>query len=130
MGKARPADQHAHGMTPAAWAQLRAKTSAEVLAEARADQDARPVEDRAGRLGAAKRVSLARRIRWKLGLSQADFARIFGIPIGTLRDWEQHRREPDQASRSYLEVIDRNPEAVRRAREEIQGRQHTSGSSP
>jgi hypothetical protein len=42
-------------------------------------------------------VSLAKRIRWKLGLSQTEFAEVFRIPAGTLRDWEQHRREPDQA---------------------------------
>jgi putative transcriptional regulator len=63
-------------------------------------------------VGPARRVSLAKRIRWRLRMSQSDFAEAFHIPVGTLRDWEQHRREPDQAARAYLEVITRNPKAV------------------
>jgi putative transcriptional regulator len=62
-----------------------------------------------------KRASRAKRIRWELGLSQSEFAEAFSIPLGTLRDWEQHRREPDAGSQAYLEVIAREPEAVRRA---------------
>jgi len=48
-------------------------------------------------------------------MSQAEFAKSFRIPLATLRDWEQHRRVPDQAMRAYLEVIAREPDAVRRA---------------
>jgi putative transcriptional regulator len=90
-------DENAHGKTPAKWARLRAKTRARVLAEARADPDALPVEDGdSGGLGRVGRVALAKRIRWRLGLSQAEFARSFRIPLGTLHDWEQHRRESDR----------------------------------
>jgi putative transcriptional regulator len=103
-------------MTPAKWARLRAKTNDQVLAEARADSSALPVEDRnSGSLGAAGRVSPAKRIRWALRMSQVEFAKTFRIPLGTLRDWEQHRRDPDRAARAYLEVIAREPDAVRRA---------------
>jgi putative transcriptional regulator len=56
-----------------------------------------------------------RAIRSRLGLSQAAFARRFGFSLGTVRDWEQGRCQPDQAVRSYLLVIDREPEAVERA---------------
>jgi putative transcriptional regulator len=35
------------------------------------------------------------------------------IPVGTLRDWEQGRVEPDQAARAYLKVIAGNPDLVR-----------------
>ncbi len=38
-------------------------------------------------------------IRRALGLSEEEFAVRFHIPIGTLRDWEQGRAEPDQAAR-------------------------------
>jgi putative transcriptional regulator len=111
-----PIDENAYGMTPERWSRLRAKTNEQVLAEARADSDARPVEDRKARsLGPVGRVSSIKRTRWRLGLSQTEFAKAFGIPVGTLRDWEQHRRKPDLAARSYLEVIAREPEAVRRA---------------
>jgi putative transcriptional regulator len=59
-----------------------------------------------------KRTSPVRIIRRALGLSQEDFAMRFHIPLGTLRDWEQNRKEPDAAARAYLVVIARNPEAV------------------
>ena len=103
-------------MTPAKWAKLRSKTNDQVLAEARADGDALPLEDRKpGSLGPVGRVSLVKRIRWELRMSQTEFAKRFRIPLAMLRDWEQHRRNPDQATRAYLEVIAREPDAVRRA---------------
>lgn len=103
-------------MTPEKWARLRARTNEQILAEARADPDAVPLEDREpASLGPVGRVAFAKRIRWGLGMSQAQFSKAFRIPIGTLRDWEQHRRDPDQAARAYLQVISREPEAVRRA---------------
>jgi putative transcriptional regulator len=48
-------------------------------------------------------------------MSQIEFAKTFRIPLGTLRDWEQQRRDPDQAAKAYLEVIVREPDVVRRA---------------
>jgi len=54
-------------------------------------------------------------IRKKLDLSQSEFARRFGIAPGTLRDWEQRRKRPEGPARVLLMVIDREPEAVRRA---------------
>lgn len=58
---------------------------------------------------------LARRARAATGLSQAAFAERYGIPAGSLRDWEQGRRLPDAAAQSYLRVIARMPEDVARA---------------
>ncbi|MCC7347247.1 MAG: helix-turn-helix domain-containing protein [Variibacter sp.] len=56
-------------------------------------------------------------IRKKLGLSQEKFAAKFGIPKGTLRDWEQRRRRPDGPARVLLLVLADNPQAVVRALE-------------
>jgi putative transcriptional regulator len=56
-----------------------------------------------------------RAIRAKMGLSQQAFADRFGFPVATLRDWEQGRRGPETSARVLLTVIDREPEAVRRA---------------
>jgi len=53
-----------------------------------------------------------KRLREKLGLTQEDFAAVYRIPVGTLRDWEQRRKTPDAPARAYLSVIERNPEAV------------------
>jgi len=58
---------------------------------------------------------LARRARAATTLSQEAFAARYGIPAGSLRDWEQGRRAPDAAARSYLRVIARLPEDVARA---------------
>lgn len=55
------------------------------------------------------------KIRYALRMTQAEFAGTFGFPPGTVRDWEQGRRCPDTAARAYLLVIDRNPDAVRKA---------------
>jgi putative transcriptional regulator len=61
------------------------------------------------------RVPRVKRLRFSLGLSQEEFAKRYQIPLGTLRDWEQGRTEPDQAARAYLQVIAHNPENVRTA---------------
>ncbi len=86
---------------------------AEIIARAKTYPGNPPLT--AAALKSFRRVSLARRVRQKLGLSQAEFARVFGIPVGTLRDWEQHRAEPDQAAQSYLAVIAADPDGVRKA---------------
>ena len=54
-------------------------------------------------------------IRRATGLSQAAFAQTFGIPLGTLRDWEQGRSRPEGVARAYLVVIREMPAEVRRA---------------
>jgi DNA-binding MarR family transcriptional regulator len=56
-----------------------------------------------------------RAVRAATGLSQERFARDFGISVGTLRDWEQHRKQPDGPARTLLRVIERSPAAVRTA---------------
>jgi putative transcriptional regulator len=53
-----------------------------------------------------------RAVREGLGLSQAEFARKFGLALRSLQEWEQARRLPDAAVMTYLRVIERDPEAV------------------
>ncbi len=53
-----------------------------------------------------------RAVRRKTGLSQNAFAGAYGLAPGTVRDWEQRRRAPDQAARMYLHAIGKNPEGV------------------
>ena len=66
-------------------------------------------------LSRMKRVSYVKHLRFKFGLTQEEFAETYMIPIGTLRDWEQHRSEPDAPARAYLKVIAADPEGVARA---------------
>jgi putative transcriptional regulator len=54
-------------------------------------------------------------IRKRLHLSQGKFAARFGLPVATVRDWEQKRRTPDRAAVNLLRVIDHAPETVERA---------------
>jgi putative transcriptional regulator len=56
-----------------------------------------------------------RAVRKRLRMTQPEFAARFGIQVGTLRDWEQKRRRPEGPARVLLTVIDREPEAVKRA---------------
>jgi putative transcriptional regulator len=94
------------------WSRLDAMTEAEKHAAAVSDPDNRPLTEED--MNRMKRTPRAKIIRRALGLSQEDFAARYHIPIGTLRDWEQGRVEPDQAARAYLTVIAREPETVRR----------------
>jgi putative transcriptional regulator len=57
----------------------------------------------------------AREARHKLGLSQREFAAIIGTGVGTVRKWELGTRRPSGAARTLIEVIKREPKAVRRA---------------
>jgi putative transcriptional regulator len=54
-------------------------------------------------------------IRRRLGMSQTRFAATFGFPVATVRSWEQGRRQPELSARAFLTVLNREPEAVRRA---------------
>jgi putative transcriptional regulator len=54
-------------------------------------------------------------IRKKLGLSQREFALQFGFSLGTVRHWEQSRHVPDGSARVLLTIIDRDPDAVKKA---------------
>jgi len=95
------------------WKRFDAMTEAERHAAALADPDAQPLTPE--RLARMKRTPQVKVIRRALGLSQEDFASRFQIPLGTLRDWEQGRKDPDAAARAYLVVIGRNPVAVSEA---------------
>ncbi len=88
-------------------------TEEEVEAAAWADPDARPFTDE--ERAKVKRVPRIKTLRRALRLTQEEFAARYKIPLGTLRDWEQGRSEPDQPARAYLHVIAHDPEGVRRA---------------
>jgi len=91
---------------------MRPMTEAEIAAAAAADPDARPMTQE--ELGPARRVPRIKTLRRALALTQDEFAARYHIPLGTLRDWEQGRTEPDQPARAYLKVIAQDPETVRR----------------
>lgn len=49
----------------------------------------------------------AKAIREKLGMSQAEFAKSYKIPLSTLKNWEQGRRSPDATASAYLWTIEK-----------------------
>ncbi|MCZ7625987.1 MAG: transcriptional regulator [Candidatus Methylomirabilota bacterium] len=51
-------------------------------------------------------------IREKTGLSQSRFARLLGVSVRTLQEWEQGRRAPSGAARTLLMIADKNPKAL------------------
>jgi putative transcriptional regulator len=51
-------------------------------------------------------------IRKRTGLSQPAFASTIGVKHGTLKNWEQRRRQPEGPARVLLAMLDRNPKVV------------------
>jgi putative transcriptional regulator len=79
---------------------------------AHADRDAQPLSE--ADLKRMRRTPRAKVIRRALELTQEEFAARYHIPLGTLRDWEQGRTEPDQPARAYLTLIASDPDRVSR----------------
>jgi putative transcriptional regulator len=93
-------------------APLAPRTVAEIEATALTDPDAQPLTD--ADFKRMRRVPRVKTLRRALGFTQEEFAVRYQIPLGTLRDWEQGRTEPDQPARAYLKIIARDPERVHR----------------
>jgi putative transcriptional regulator len=62
-----------------------------------------------GRVTTLPRVSETRAL---VGLSQADFARLLGVSVRTLQEWEQGRRVPSGPARTLLIIAHKNPRAL------------------
>ncbi len=54
-------------------------------------------------------------IRQATGLSQAKFAAVIDVQLGTLRNWEQGRREPTGPAKALLRAIHNDPKHVLQA---------------
>ena len=57
-------------------------------------------------------AKFARRVRRRLGFSQAEFALRIDVSLDTIRNWEQGKRCPTGAAKSLLKVLDKAPEAA------------------
>ena len=94
------------------WARLDAMSDEEAVAAAQSDPDAPLLTPE--RLAEMRRVSRVKALRQSLGMTQAEFAEAFHLPITTLRDWEQRRSTPDAPARALLLAIERNPKVMRK----------------
>lgn len=90
-------------------------TDEEVIAAALSDPDNPPMTEE--ELKRLRPVAKSKRIRWKLGLSRADFASRFRIPLDLVTAWERYQSEPDAVANAYLDVIAADPDAAWRALE-------------
>jgi putative transcriptional regulator len=60
----------------------------------------------------ADAARFARRVRKRLGLTQAEFSRRIEVPLDTIRNWEQGKRCPTGAAKALLKVLDKAPESA------------------
>jgi len=91
-------------------ARLDAMTDEEITAAAESDPDNPPLtEEEANRGLFARDVRLARE---KTGMSQERFAAALGLPVATLRNWEQGRFNPDPAARALMRIVSKDPKRV------------------
>lgn len=88
-------------------------TDEEIIAAALTDPDCPPSTPE--QLARFRRVPNVRKIRERLGLSQAEFAQRFELDVRAIQDWEQDRRRPDRSAKVLLRVIDADPGGVERA---------------
>jgi len=72
-------------------------------------------EMKAGRAAKLHKVAIPPVVsaRMKSGLPQSSFAKLLGVSVRTLQDWEQGRREPSGAAKTLIAIAERNPEALR-----------------
>ena len=70
---------------------------------------------KAGRVGKVHKVAIPPVVsaRMKSGLPQSAFAKLLGVSVRTLQDWEQGRREPSGAAKTLIAIAERRPEALR-----------------
>lgn len=83
-------------------ARVDATTEKDIAAQMAADE-AEAMQDAA---------RFARRVRLRLGLSQAEFSARIDVSLDTIRNWEQGKRCPTGAAKALLKVLDRAPEAA------------------
>jgi putative transcriptional regulator len=57
-------------------------------------------------------AAFARNVRGRTGLTQIAFAAQIGVPVETVRNWEQGKRSPRGPARALLRVIEGAPEAA------------------
>lgn len=60
-------------------------------------------------------AAYTKRIRTRLGLTQAEFSARINVSTQTIRNWEQGKRTPTGAARTLLRVLDKAPEAAMQA---------------
>ena len=66
-------------------------------------------EIKRGEHGRVAKVPPVAEVRARTGLSQSEFARLMGVSVRTLQEWEQGRRAPSGAARTLILIAAKNP---------------------
>ena len=74
--------------------------------------DPRSIATAAHNAARAQKASYARNVRGQTGLTQAAFAARIGVPVETVRNWEQGKRSPRGPARALLKMIDQAPQVA------------------
>jgi len=69
-------------------------------------------EIKRGEHGRVKKIPPVADVRKSVGLSQSEFARLMGVSVRTLQEWEEGRRSPSGAARTLILVAAKNPAAL------------------
>ena len=68
-------------------------------------------EMKAGKVGAKHNpVAIA---RYRVKMSQSEFAKLLGVSVHTLQEWEHGHRNPIGAARSMIRVAQERPDVLR-----------------
>lgn len=98
------------------WSKIDAMTDADIARQVKSNPDAAPIGDLKGGVWVQPiKGAQIRALRRKMKLSQSRFAYRFGFRLRTVQEWEQGRRQPEEAARILLRVIEHEPAAVMRA---------------
>ena len=65
-----------------------------------------------GEIGRVVTVPPVSETRARVGLSQSEFARLLGVSVRTLQEWEQGRRVPSGPARTLLAIAHKNPRVL------------------
>ncbi len=87
------------------WAKVDATTEEDISRHRIEDGEGPAAPERAP----SEPAILAQAVRLKLDLSQPQFAALLGVPVATLRNWEQGRVWPDPAAMTLLLLVHDDP---------------------
>lgn len=114
---------------PADWDRIDAMTDEDIARQIAEDPDVAPDMSEALARGEFVRHHIVNvfGIRTGMGLSHEGFAKRFGLDAAEVKEWEATGGVPDEAIRTYLRVIEREPEAVARAVDAIEHDERREG---
>ena len=69
-------------------------------------------EIKRGEHGRVTKIPSVAAVRERTGLSQSQFARLLGVSVRTLQEWEQGRRAPSGAARTLILIASKNPSTL------------------